>query len=1371
MRFILFSLFICILLLVSPLHATIYEVGRYDNPRNDFTLRIKDPFPQENVDLMQPVIGDYDLKVLPSQIPNLTKEMHFNCEGLYFKQIGRYIYIDVRKLPEQDRAGLYDLYVSLKIPGEDLIWSRLERKIKYVDSAADVVLVIDNSRSMEKNDPHDLRFAAVENFVQLASLSNKIDQIAVVKFSADAKLIMPWTSTENAKKENIGKTLARSRQGNFTNINDAFQLSATLFEDSIANDKICILLTDGKNEPDIYRDTHKYLIEQGVRIYTVGLSEQADTQVLQQIAYESNGDYFSAVDDEKLLRIYNQIAQEINDFKPMIDGQAVGEIKFPMVGFDEFIDINLFGYQKGTKFSLFGPEGKKIALTKIFGSDKGKTSMFRIQAPKAGNYVLKANDKDITFNYNIHTLSDLFLKAFPLEKKFLQGEVAHFAASLAIRDKPITGIDVIGKISNANGVVVEEVKLFDDGVHGDNHADDGVYCGIYPIQLEEGAYSIELKAEGVYGDNIHFIRTDKLNFYVLHTEVESKDFFLASILPLYVDFGQVEQGTMGISNVRLSFEGLHERLVTFNIREDFKFTGSKDIFLKKENFLLPEKLLMKPSQAEVVSFKVKVPKETQPGTYTSLVTIQLEDQEIDLPIDLIVKKSKIKRPVFEKPSLSKVQPKMLDLTDFDTISSPEKQEPSIAPSLVMSNAQQPKIDRFEDNGTKVTNKIQVTTPKGIFNFKVLPEINESFIADFGQSVEASYTLINTSSKKGIVELSKKGYGEFIVDIVELEPGENLEILWNWKVDTETSEKITNLNFSSGNIVHSRQLTWSPPPPKDNTALWITLIMLGAITVVYGFKFLSKKQKQDLFISFSAACHFLLVLYALYHLVEKYQKLPEEDDEPMVVELIEEEQLEEPKPESKPEPKPEPKVVQEKPPKKVQEVEPIPLPEPELIVEQKQVVEEDAPSFTLTRESVVEVQKSDTTPQAQEPEVQSIALEEYRPEPTQTDRSDWVMESEIVEKQGPKVLSLTRRVRRAVLKKRTVKEETPESQFAKEMLRSELSKVKTKRPDLTNIKQSKLDLKELERTKDVQMKRNIKEIERTKTAKKQRKLEIEVDLKRIALKKKIEAEELAKKLKLQKQTQLKLNKSNNKKELNLAKLASSANIKLQDAKRSPTTKMEYQKKTETLKLVKENTAENNKREINVNQINIKEQQQIEANAKQLELTKNTAAIAEAKLQSKIKQTKRSVNQPDKILAIAQTTESGAKLAHKLSELKEWNPEDQVPLKTKDAVGSKPIIKTQAEDVQGSISMSAKKIIQAKETEVEVNKLQQENVNKSDSSITVSKRKVNMNEPEKQFIDTKLKREFVRPKNLRKRTTRATSPRINPAKSIEPAEIDF
>ncbi|MBF0199634.1 MAG: VWA domain-containing protein, partial [Planctomycetes bacterium] len=333
-------------IIVFSLSIPLYAIsgGHYQNPQ-DLTLKIRDPFAQENTDLMQPVVGDYTIKVLPGHIPEEESSDRFLCEGLYYKQVGDLIYIDIRQPPIQQKPGYFDLFVSLSVPGEDEASNRQERKIVYVDSATDVLMIIDNSGSMKKNDPKGLRFRACDNFVRLAALSEQISKVGIIKFSGSAKTILPLMSPRRAKEMNIDRLLSRSRSGNFTNINEALDLAADIFEDSHANEKVAILLTDGQNEPDRYRDSHKLLEERGVKVYTVGLSKSADKALLKQVAFDTGGEFFEAVNDEKLVRIYNQIALEISDFRQVMDGvSAKGIVKIPVTEYDDFIDLNLFSY-------------------------------------------------------------------------------------------------------------------------------------------------------------------------------------------------------------------------------------------------------------------------------------------------------------------------------------------------------------------------------------------------------------------------------------------------------------------------------------------------------------------------------------------------------------------------------------------------------------------------------------------------------------------------------------------------------------------------------------------------------------------------------------------------------------------------------------------------------------------------------------------------------------------------------------------------------------------------------------------------------------------------------------------------------------------
>ena len=1347
-----------------------YDVGRYDNPRNDFTLRIKDPFAQDNVDLMQPVIGQYVLKVIPSHLPNSNKKSRFDCEGLYFKQTGKYIYIDVRKLPIQERAGLFDLYVSLKIPGEEEIWNRLVRKIQYVDSAAEVVLVIDNSRSMEKNDPQGLRYSACENFVHIASLSNKIEKIAVVKFSGSAKVVLPWIATKDAKQKNIRRILSRSRKGNATNINEALEISSELFEDSVANDKIVILLTDGKNEPERYSDAHKSLIELGVKIYTVGLSKSADTKLLKEISRESEGEFFSAVDDEKLLRIYNQIAQEINDFKPMLAGQAKGEIVFPMVSQDEFVDINLYGYKKGTSFALTGPDGNEVALSKIFGNSEGGTSLFRLQSPKEGNYLLRASSKEATFNYNIHTLSDLFLKAFPLEKNFLRGQVIHFAASLALRDEAITGIPVTGKIFNSDGVFVDSVTLYDDGVHGDNHANDGVYCAIFPAQMNEGAYTIEYRAEAKDIKGRNFVRTDKQSFYILQADVENKDFFLASVLPLYIDLGEIQQGDSGTASIRLSFEGLENRVVHFELASPFLNRKTKKDIISEKALLMPDKRIMKPSEAEVISFKVNIPSDAPLGMFSSLVTIVLEDQEINIPIDFKVKKNKIVKQIAKRFGPTELSPINIDLGDLNE--DPLKVENKKMEPAVFEKAEFKTPGPLAGPSVVVAKEIDMPQKKkeiNLFAFDVSPQKDEKFEISLGQEAEAVYTIINKSSLSGIVNFHIEGYGEIGLENIEIEPGEEVDILWYWKALELDNNMPTTITFSSGNTLIERRLSWVVPPPKNRAALIFTLILLAGISIYYAGLYFYRSEKSDLYISASAALHFAVVLFAVMHLLDQ-PVIPEPEEEEMIVELLEPELEPEPKPEPElkpePEPKPEPKLEKE-PPNDLE------LPTPTLDVKPIPKNEEMAHQFEIPVDFKVEAQKTENDVTENQIETAKIELQEVESEVTSQDRSQWVMDSDFREDNKPVVLSVNDRpLYRATLSKRVVEED--ESTDLKSELNEKNEKVERKGTYLASQK-SDIEAKKL-KIDGVANDRKAEEMEKSQIAKvnqkvsrKALKLDVDVAMTKVQLKNKIiEAEHAAKIARKKiKDEQEQLYKKG---------IGIKFSTDVYTAKNVGLAESKYIKQVDLAELKKAHVKRMKLKETKMKNTNAefaKVETKSKTKSELIAQTMVTSHISEVDSSEKMLNRMNSQNSPQsrvvEMSEIKETTESGRSIAVKQAKIKErhYKAEMDAP-QLKDVVSTKNDLFNVDEKVAGETEVVKREIkeVAAKVVKIELQKSELPERDKTQISIT--KKSIKTDSPTSMLTPTQ-RRTVVKQKNLVKRSSRMTARKT--IESIRPADINL
>ena len=849
-----------------PLQAAV-EVGQYDDPR-DLTLKIHDPFSQENADLMQPVVGKYDIKILP---PSMSEESSkkFDCEGLFFKQVGKLIFIDIRKPPQQQKAGAYDLAVTLKIPGEPDSANRLRRHIIYTDAATDVLLVIDNSRSMVKNDPDGLRYEACENFVHLASLSRRIQRIGVIKFSGTAKIELPWSDPALAKNKNVSRLLANSKPGNFTNINEAFELSAKMFEDSTATEKVLVLLTDGKNEPDIYRDTHKLLREQGVRIFTVGLSNQSDATQLQTISQETGGEFFKAVDDARLLRIYNKIAQQLSDFKSIQEGEAKKELFFPITSSDDFVDINIYNFDKAQRVQIIDESGAEVPYTPIVGNDKDSTRLIRLAKPKPGRYRLRLGNGASSFAYDINTNSKLFMKLFPLEKKYLQGEVAHIAVSLAQRSEPMLAANIRAKIFTESKELVNEVALYDDGVHGDNHANDGVYCAVVPLDMPQGRYQVELRAEGATSGGESYVRHLQDYFYLLESSKAKKDYFLASILPLYLDLGSIEQRSVGKGSVRLSFEGRHAREVSFGAGDNIQLKNGSGV-LPWSAIEFPEKKNLNPSQAEIFTLRLNVPRDQALGVYSGTVLVRLGDQELWLPLDIKVLESTLTREASVVAKVPSLTPRDLDegqKSEPSALTAPKMLEhfnPSsnvLHSKLNMNMIEQHQIN-IPKESEKVVAVVPIKVPSPAILFDVSPMQLQPFIMEEGAFASVIFEIKNLSAWAGNVKVSLDGVGEMEKSLIQLEAGANVSWSWGWQGrELKNAPQQIKIVFSNASKSIERQLNWSLPQAKWPYFLLVTLVLLGIIAIVYGILYFRYGKPAHGFISSSSLFHMLLVLLA------------------------------------------------------------------------------------------------------------------------------------------------------------------------------------------------------------------------------------------------------------------------------------------------------------------------------------------------------------------------------------------------------------------------------------------------------------------------------------------------------------------------------
>jgi pSer/pThr/pTyr-binding forkhead associated (FHA) protein/Mg-chelatase subunit ChlD len=189
--------------------------------------------------------------------------------------------------------------------------------------AKDIVLVLDNSGSMKKNDPKFLASQAVTEFVgNLDSATH----LAVIIFDADVRIAMPLTEINDSTREGILQSLKEiNYKGLYTNSPAAIERAIYELKNNGRPDakKAIIFMTDGivdtgKAERD--QEKVKWLKDElagsaadaDIAIYGIAFTEEADFQLIQSLAQKTHGEYYRALKPEDLKGVYDNLQVLIN---------------------------------------------------------------------------------------------------------------------------------------------------------------------------------------------------------------------------------------------------------------------------------------------------------------------------------------------------------------------------------------------------------------------------------------------------------------------------------------------------------------------------------------------------------------------------------------------------------------------------------------------------------------------------------------------------------------------------------------------------------------------------------------------------------------------------------------------------------------------------------------------------------------------------------------------------------------------------------------------------------------------------------------------------------------------------------------------------
>lgn len=191
---------------------------------------------------------------------------------------------------------------------------------KIIKPMRNMVLILDVSGSMEKNDAQDgmTRLQAVQRSVRAFVTQRKTDRIGLVIFASSAWPFAPLSEDKNALLARINQ-LAPGMIGQQTAIGDALGVAVKLLDSSLDQDasKLAILLTDGNDTASQLSPAlaAQLAATHHVQVHTIAFGDvqssgddKVDTALLQQIAQLTGGEALQAATSGNALdKVWQQI--------------------------------------------------------------------------------------------------------------------------------------------------------------------------------------------------------------------------------------------------------------------------------------------------------------------------------------------------------------------------------------------------------------------------------------------------------------------------------------------------------------------------------------------------------------------------------------------------------------------------------------------------------------------------------------------------------------------------------------------------------------------------------------------------------------------------------------------------------------------------------------------------------------------------------------------------------------------------------------------------------------------------------------------------------------------------------------------------------
>ncbi len=394
------------------------------------------------------------------------------------------------------------------------------RKITKVNT----VLIIDRSGSM---DHYGYIGPAKRSAKMFVDLMKPGDGIGVVSFNESASVRYSFTtldidgSVKTAAKSAIGGISAEGA----TSIGAGLSKGRSQLMAAGSNTpfKTMVLLSDGmENTGPWVQSVISSVRNSGIRVYTIAHgSQEVDKRLLKDIAKQTGGKFFRSPSSATLGKVYYNITSNLTGTKQVkavsntIQQGAIQTANMTVDSTMSNVDFTCMWQGSDIDIVLVDPDQNVINPAAAASNEgitytEGETyEFYKIADPAPGQWQIQATGMDIPPEGESYTvassgISPLGLSVAFNKHEYLLTEVMGITATL-FDPAPIAGSAVTAVMTTPSATY--NLTLHDDGAHGDGGAADGVYGISFDHTAEQGAYTLEVYAEGTSNTGESFNRT------------------------------------------------------------------------------------------------------------------------------------------------------------------------------------------------------------------------------------------------------------------------------------------------------------------------------------------------------------------------------------------------------------------------------------------------------------------------------------------------------------------------------------------------------------------------------------------------------------------------------------------------------------------------------------------------------------------------------------------------------------------------------------------------------------------------------------------------------------------------------------------------